>query len=116
MPELNSKVVEDDQLSWHDLLRAIQEGYFQYIKDQWSRAVFRPTDTFKMRWDILIMAYSLFNCFSVPIKVCFDPPGMNNKIFEYMNYVIDTFFFLDILISFRTVTYDDKGEEESGGW
>ena len=62
------------------------------------------------------MTFSLFNCFSVPIKVCFDPPGMNNKFFEYVNFVIDSFFLLDIFISFRCVTYDDKGEEESGGW
>ena len=68
-----------------------------------------------MNWDIVIMSFSLFNCFTVPLKVTFNPPGMNNLLFDSCNYIIDFFFFIDILISFRSVVYDDKGEEISGG-
>lgn len=64
-----------------------------------------------MNWDIVVMGFSLFNCFTVPIGVCFDPPQMGNFIFVVSNYIIDLFFFLDIIIAFRCVVYDDKGEE-----
>lgn len=36
----------------------------------------RPTDTNKVRWDLLIMILSLFNCFTVPIEVAFEPQFM----------------------------------------
>lgn len=64
-----------------------------------------------MNWDIIVMGFSLWNCFTVPISVSFDPPQMNDKFFVIFNYIVDLFFFIDILISFRCVVYDDKGEE-----
>lgn len=36
---------------------------------------------------------------------------MENTFFLILNYFIDLFFFLDIIIAFRCVVYDDKGEE-----
>lgn len=53
-----------------------------------------------MKWDILIMLFSLFNCFSVPIKVCFNPIGMESPLFNVCNIIIDVFFTFDIFISF----------------
>lgn len=70
------------------------------MSEQWQKFVFRPTDPFKMRWDIVIMVFSLFNCFAVPIKVCFNPPNMENSLFTTFNYLIDFFFFLDLIVSF----------------
>ena len=43
------------------------------MKDQ-DRFLIWPADASKVRWDLLIMALSLFNCFSVPIEVAFEPP------------------------------------------
>ena len=57
------------------------------------------------------MIFSLFNCFTVPISVCFKPPGMNNIFLTILNYFIDFFFLLDVFISFRCIVYNDKGEE-----
>ena len=64
-----------------------------------------------MNWDIIVMGFSLWNCFTVPVAVCFDPPQLNYRFFVIFNYIVDFFFFIDILISFRCVVYDDKGEE-----
>lgn len=46
------------------------------------------------------MLFSLFNCFSVPIKVCFNPKGMDSPVFNVVNILIDIFFGFDILIAF----------------
>ena len=62
------------------------------------------------------MALSLFNCFSVPIEVAFEPPFLQKSIFQFFNFVIDFVFFMDIIISFRTVYIDDLGNEEVRGF
>lgn len=64
-----------------------------------------------MRWDLVIMTFSLYNSFTVPIEMAFKPPGMNAPIMIITNYVIDFIFFMDILIAFRTAYIDDMGIE-----
>ena len=64
-----------------------------------------------MRWDLLIMAFSMFNCITVPVKVAFDPKELESPFYETLNYFIDSFFFMDILVSFRTIIYDKTNEE-----
>lgn len=69
-----------------------------------------------MKWDVVIMIFSLFNCFSVPVKVSFNPESLNHVSFNVANSFIDMFFFMDILISFWSVVFDDKGEEDCRGF
>lgn len=71
----------------------------------------RPTDTNKVRWDLLIMILSLFNCFTVPIEVAFEPEFMQNSTIQITNFVIDFIFLCDIVLAFRTVYVDSKGAE-----
>lgn len=82
------------------ILTAIRQQNYELFREQWQKFVFRPTDPFKTKWDILIMVFSLFNCFSVPIKVSFNPEGMDSSFFSILNAFVDMFFFIDILLSF----------------
>lgn len=75
-----------------------------------------PNDAFKLRWDLMIMMLSLFNCFFVPIEVAFDPKSLKNNSYEAMNYVIDFIFLLDIIVCFRTIYIDKQGQEERDPW
>ena len=77
--------------------------------------VIRPNDTFKANWDILIMALALFNCFSVPFEVAYEPMSFQEPGFKTINFLIDFTFFIDILICFRTTFINDKGVEVSDG-
>ena len=79
--------------------------------DEPKRFLFKPNDAFKSKWDILIMIFAVINCFTIPLKVAFKPDFMDNRYFSISNNVIDFFFFLDIIVSFRTVLIDEKGEE-----
>ena len=36
--------------------------------------IIRMNSTFKIRWDLMIMALSVWNCFSLPVDVAFQPP------------------------------------------
>lgn len=67
---------------------------------------------FKMRWDVLILVISVWNSFSIPIDIAFQPPFFQHPTNQICNHVVDAIFMLDILIHFRTSTLD----EISGEW
>lgn len=73
----------------------------------------RYSDKFKVYWDGLIIALALYNCFSVPIKVAFQPDTMQNIEVFVIDLLIDISFFLDIVVGFRTTYVNDKGNEIS---
>jgi len=104
---------DDDDLTFVD---AIVKGDFGEIRKWFVNLKFRQSDTVKMRFDLVIMLFSLFNCFFVPVKVAFEPKQLDTPEYNNANYIIDFFFFLDILISFRTVTMNEKGVEIVKSW
>ena len=73
--------------------------------------VFRPNDTFKMRWDLVIMIMSAYNCFIVPVDMAFEIAAFKKPLMTTMNHIIDFVFFIDILICFRTSYINEKGIE-----
>lgn len=115
-PILKYKQSVNDGNPITDIITGLRDGNRELLETGWDRLLFRPTDPFKMKWDIIIMGFSLFNCFSVPIQVCFEPEGLNNIGFNILNYMIDCFFFMDMIISFRSVVFNDKGEEDTRGY
>lgn len=57
------------------------------------------------------MFLALFNCLFVPLEVAFDNPMFESAGFIVINSLIDFIFFIDIIICFRTIYLDDKGQE-----
>ena len=62
------------------------------------------------------MVLSLFNSFTVPVEMAFEPEFLKNPTLTVVNFMIDFCFFVDILICFRTVFINDRGEEVTNGW
>lgn len=81
----------------------------QYRFDKYI--IFRPNDNFKSKWDLVIMFGALFNCYFVPLNVAFDDQSLDSIPFLILNSIIDFIFLMDIIISFRTVFIDEKGDE-----
>ena len=73
--------------------------------------MFRPNDNFKSKWDLIVMFFAVFNCYTIPYKVAYEPPAMNTFFFTILNSMIDICFLLDIIITFRTTYIDWKGNE-----
>ena len=73
--------------------------------------LFRNNVGFKQKWDMVVMISALFNSFSIPFKVAFQPVSMNSIAFFYLNLLIDFTFALDMIITFRTCYIDDYGNE-----
>lgn len=58
------------------------------------------------------MIFSLFNCFTVPITVAFQPESFETQPLVILNFIIDFFFLLDMIITFRTSYVNSLGVEE----
>ena len=82
-------------------------------KDTNSKYLIFPSSKFKQRWDLIIIVLAIFNCFTIPVQVAFEPKSMHGVNFNVANLIIDFFFLLDIFISFRIVYIDDMGDEVS---
>jgi hypothetical protein len=55
----------------------------------------------------MILALSIWNCFTIPIDIAFTPPAMEETAFQVINYIIDAIFAIDIFLSFRTSFIDE---------
>ena len=71
----------------------------------------RPNDDFKVKWDIIIMTFALFNSFFVPLQVSYSPKQLESPEFVMTNYIVDLFFFGDMILAFRTCYIDEHGAE-----
>ena len=80
-------------------------------KEKESIFIFRPNDSFKSKWDLLVMASAVFNCITIPLKVAFMPAVLDSPFFVMLNLIIDCVFGADIVVSFRTAYISSIGEE-----
>ena len=66
----------------------------------------------KMKWDLFVMLCACWNCFQIPINVAFPGSVIDNIFTDIMNSFIDIFFFIDIIVNFRTTYMNTKTAEE----
>lgn len=58
------------------------------------------------------MVFAIYNCFSIPLEVSLEPEIMNSLGFQILNNIIDTSFFLDLIVNFRTTYIHPKTGNE----
>jgi len=71
---MNEIVIEEDHMD------ETQEFQEEEVVIEPS-CLFRPNDMFKSRWDFIIMLFAVFNCYTIPVKVAFNPESMNTQAF-----------------------------------
>jgi hypothetical protein len=66
----------------------------------------------KFWWDLLNIALAIFNCFSIPFMLAFQPPFAQSMVWEIINWVITAIFAIDCVVNMRTSYFDvNLGEE-----
>ena len=65
-------------------------------------------DSRKTQWDLFVMILATFNVFVIPLDVGFSPESFQSFWFKFFNYIIDLFFFIDIIVSFRTTYINER--------
>jgi hypothetical protein len=78
------------------------------------KGLVRINDPRKTQWDLFIIVLAVYNCYSIPFEVAFEPAIMESAGFTVLNSIIDTLFFVDILVAFRTTYYDVHTGDEVG--
>ncbi|RQM20757.1 hypothetical protein B5M09_010432 [Aphanomyces astaci] len=73
-----------------------------------------PNNSKKLQWDVWLGVLILYNVISIPIQVAFqsnteDQQTLADVIKSDFDIVVDCFFALDILLTFRTAVYDLSG-------
>jgi potassium voltage-gated channel Eag-related subfamily H protein 8 len=67
------------------------------------------SDPRRIRWDIFVIILAIWNCFYLPFSISFHPhEPLGISIF---NYFIDSMFYIDIILNFRTTFFTKDGIE-----
>ena len=76
---------------------------------EWSEyglPMLNPRNAWRRRWDIIIMILIIYNAVYLPQDLVFDElperQGGSMQVWEVLNYIADTFFILDVVVTFRT--------------
>jgi hypothetical protein len=77
------------------------------VEKKLDRFIFRHTGKFKMRWDLFIILFVLWNALEIPFEIGFLPDDVPPEINAF-GYFVDFLFFLDILVTFRTTIDNEK--------
>lgn len=76
-----------------------------------ARFIVRFNEPWKFWWDVFILVLAICICFSLPLAIVFQPPFSGTVGWHVIEYTIEAFFAMDILIHFNTSLYDHDGNE-----
>ena len=62
-------------------------------------------------WDLFIIFLAIYCSIALPLDLSFEPPNLENYAIKMANNIIDVFFFIDIIINFRTIQVDQMTGE-----
>ena len=73
---------------------------------EWSEyglPMLNPRNAWRRRWDIIIMILIIYNAVYLPQDLVFDElperQGGSMQVWEVLNYIADTFFILDVVVT-----------------
>ena len=61
------------------------------------------------------MITAIYNCFSIPFKISFQPVIMDNNDFFIISQITDSIFVIDMILNFRLAYIDKKGNTIEDG-
>ncbi len=74
--------------------------------------VISPSSNIKFIWDMFTLLVALGICLLIPFVVSMEPPFALTGIYQGVMIGVDAFFAVDILVSFRSATFDIVSGEE----
>lgn len=98
----------NDNMQLYNIAMAVE----QHKKDKtkwWDRFLIHPNSRMKITWDLIVIVLSVYNSLIIPYDFAYTVE--ESVYFVAIDYIIDSFFILDIFISFRTI-YQDKTDDD----
>ena len=84
--------------------KKLKEQFIQYNKEHPKSYLIYPNDEGKQKWDILMTIVLIVTCFFTPINIAFSYSDSETN--TIINYAIDFFYFIDIVVIFNTAIFD----------
>jgi hypothetical protein len=72
----------------------------------------RQSDSFRTKLDLFVMILAIWNCYSIPFDIAFEPSSLKGTWFVAIDLIIDLTFFFDIIVTFRTTFINKKTGDE----
>lgn len=107
-----SKQLRDTTLS---TVQLEQQRYDKMLAaEDWMREnwIINPVGTFRKRWDIAQMLLLAYLTVSVPYRIGFSHDAHPWKFWFVFDLLVDVYFLVDIVLSFRTAFYNFHGDLE----
>ena len=81
-----------------------------------NRWIIHPDNTYRQRWDVMILVIVLFTVMTLPLRLAFsdilESPGQDGLSWMVTDIVSDAIFGVDMLLNFRTGYFNNKGMGE----
>lgn len=81
------------------------------IKNLWDAFLFKPSSSFKIKWDLFIILLAIWNALTLPFEFAYPQLFEDNTTFNYFDHLIDVLFGIDVIINFRSAYRDSKTDE-----
>jgi len=85
---------------------------YKLIEIQFPETMLKAQGKVKLAWDIIIIVLSVWQGFSIPLQLSFDPDFFYAPELRTADSLIDVVFMLDIILRFRTTYIDSVTGEE----
>jgi len=108
---LRFAVVITKQISSADGARTHQESRYDAVND-FPPYVRNPDSGFSAVWDGLQIVFLGYVSLLIPLRTCFELEVEMLSAEFFVDAVVDVYFITDLLINFRTATYDANGVRE----
>ena len=96
--------------SENDLYEYLKEFREEVIIDK--SGIFEINHPKKIYFEIFVILLAIYNCFGIPLEICFAPETMEATEFLIVNSIIDFIFGIDIYVQFKTTFYDPLSGDE----
>lgn len=108
---------EDDKQDDSDIEEAKQkikkpQQEFQLVESVFPPTMIKTQGKNRLYWDWVIIICSVYQAFSVPLDIAFEPDIFNSPQFRTFDSIVDLIFVLDIIFKFRTTFIDPISGEE----
>ena len=60
--------------------------------------MFKVGHPYKVKFDLIIIALSCYNAFSIPLELSFEPEFFESRYFFWIDFVINILFAVDIIV------------------
>ena len=80
----------------------------------WKQGIVKLNHPVRVRWDVLIICFTIYNCIELPIEVGFKWRNSfdTSNVSDLINPLIDLFFGFDIIFNFFTTYFHSTTGEE----